>query len=266
MAKKAEEPVAEKKAATEGETLTPEPKEPEVEKAPEVSEAPVTEPKEEEAPEGMGEEQARAFQEMRQEIKRLKEERAERAKNEDYLREAMPPSAPAAPPAVDINRFINPDTGEFDADGFNRAHEARYQALRAEMLSLKQDLDEREARLKHPELDKDKQFEEEVAKTWLWENYRGNPVSFSQVAAKIKETRAKTVVASEEEGAKKAMEALSAKEQASLEVSPQTSAAARKEQSEAEDQALRGRTRGGDDQALAQRMAKIPWVKRPEES
>ena len=61
------------------------------------------------------------------------------------------------------------------------------------------------------------------------------------------------------------MEALTEKEQASLDVSAQTSAQAVREQSASEMAAIREKIRAGDPGALTTRMKDVPWAKRPEE-
>lgn len=231
----------------------------------------------EEAPKEMSDEQARSFQEMRLEIKRLKEEKKAREKAKSALEEVTPTPSPMASTQtdVDINKFVDPETGALDAVSYGRAvneaiQKGVAQAHRAATSATQQQLEQADAFRAYPALDPesdeyDSDFDEEVAARLLHARYIGSKVSLRQLAEKVAAKYQKTAVKAKEEGAKQAIESLSVKEQASLETARQTSASARQEQSESEKQSLRERVKSGDEDALAQRISRVPWTKRSDE-
>lgn len=208
-------------------------------------------------------EQRRAFQEQRQEIKRLKEQ-VESKPSESAFAAFRPQSAPVSQP-VKIESFTDPISGETNWDAFNAAQTKREQDLISQAQFVAQQttqelMDENSARIKHPEEFKDKNFEQRVADRWFAAKMRGENPSVSQIADDEARLYSKAVSKAEKIGAEKAFTELSEKEKAGLSASGQTSQPSRQEASQEDIERLRVKTRGGDDDAITARISKIPWA------
>lgn len=217
-----------------------------------------------------------AWKNMRLENKRLKEELDKRQKSQSAFDNLYPQRSDAqtiqqaqnqyGSQYVNINQYVDPNTGEFDAQSYNQAVNSRIHQLEQRISQTDQERDEREAREAVPQLnpnDKDNydpDFEERVAERWLYQNYKGNSVTLKEIALDLSKRENSTTKKARQQGAQQAMESLSEKEQASLDVAPQTSARARQAQSQEERAQLRGRVRSGDEAALTRIMSRIPWA------
>jgi len=207
----------------------------------------------------MSEEQRRAFQEMRLENKRLREETEARKKSEsafDVFKQQPRPMP------LDPNQFTDQNTGEINWQAY---HSAVKQDARAEaQITTKDELDEYKAREKHPELFADPEAEEEIAGLYFFNKARGNNVSVSEITERVAKRYQKAVTKAEKIGAEKILTEVSPKEQAALAASSPTSSPARQAQSEDELERLRRSSRGRgreSEEAVAQRMKNIPWTK-----
>jgi len=230
----------------------------------EVSKTPVVE-KSDDLPED-NEEQRRAFQEMRQEIKRLKTEKVVREKSEsafNVLRPQVPPTSQPGP--VRVEDYQDSLTGETNWTAYNNAVNnaltqnrqiANYEAQQ----STQELIDENNARNKHPELFADPEAEEEIASRYLFYKLRGENVSVSDIAERVAKRYSKAVSKAEKIGAEKALNEVTEKETAGLTASSQNSEPARKTDSLEEVERLSVQTRGGNDDALTARISKIPWA------
>lgn len=202
------------------------------------------------------EERRRAFQEMRKELKALKEERQTREQSEsafDALR------APQATQQVDVNQYVNPNTGEIDWATYNAAIQAT--ARQQASMEVREQLDEHDARTKYPEVFSNRALEEEVAAKYLYNKLRGQNVSVTQIAAQVSENFKKATVKAEKAGAERALNEVNEKEQAALSAQGQTSAPARQSQSSDDLERLRVMSRGQGQSsidAIAQRLKGVP--------
>lgn len=187
----------------------------------------------------MSPEQRKAFQEMRLEVKRLKEETQGRLTNES----AFAPFKYQAP--------TNEPTGYIDDATRIRAEAA--QAAREEM-------DEFMARQKFPHLFKDKEIEQEIADRWFSSKMRGENVSISDVAEKVNRRFQSVTEKAQQLGAQKALEQVTPKEQAALSASSLSSSAANSMTSSEDLENLRFATRLGKEDAIVARLKSIPWA------
>ena len=208
-------------------------------------------------------EQRRAFQEQRQEIKRLKEQ-VEAKDDKNAFEVFRPQTAPVSQP-VKVEAYTDPLTGETNWNAYQAAQANREQQLinqaRFEAQQTTQELlDENQARLGHPEEFKDKNFEQRVADRWIAAKLRGENPSISKIADDEARLYSKAVSKAEKIGAEKAFTEISEKEKAGLSVSGQTSEPARQVASQEETANLSYKTRRGDDDAIASRISKIPWA------
>lgn len=193
------------------------------------------------------EEQRKAFQEMRQEIKQYKEELKTREQSESAFAAFKPQPSP-------IDSYVDPVSGEINLPAYS-------QSIRAEAAQAARDeLDEYQARQKHPELFKDREAEKEIAALWFYEKAQGRPASISAIADQISKRFTKAVTKAEEQGAQKMLEEVGAKEQAGLDVSSQSGGAARQASAQADHEQLQVATRFGNADAIAARMRNIPWA------
>jgi hypothetical protein len=219
-------------------------------------------------------EQAKAFQEMRvknktleDELKSLKSERENRAERSSAMERIVPQKSVRVEPTPSVNNFVNKETGEFDAQGYDNAMNARIQSLEANLAAERSRNDEELAKTLHPELDPnsdkyDAAFDREVAKEWTFEMMNGKNVTFQQIANRLKAERNKASKAQQVADEKDSKESLAKKEQASMDVSAQTSSSARQEMNAEEYARLRQLTReskGDSNLAVAARLSKIPW-------
>ena len=210
-------------------------------------------------------EQRKAFQEQRQEIKRLKEQVARREESESAFsafRQQAPPVGQTSP--VRIENYQN-EYGETNWQAYNQAVQEHDRAIlsqaRFEAQQVAEEIaDENNARSKHEDLFKDKYFEQRVADRWLASNMRGENKSISQIADDEADLFGKAVSKAEKIGAEKALNEVSEKEQAGLSASGQTSESGKQAVSESEYSDLVMRTRKGSDDAIAERISKIPWT------
>ena len=200
----------------------------------------------------MSEEQRKAFQEQRLEIKRLKEEMGARKKGESAFDVFRPKSQPGV---IDPNSYVNQDTGEMNWISYNQAVQTQAQAVATQ--TVNEQLDERDARQKFPEVFDDPDLEEVVAGQWLASKFQGKDVSISDLAAKVSKKLSSATTKAEKEGAKKALTELTPKEQASLSVQSQSSAT--KQASADEEETLKLKARNGDQDALAKLMGSVAW-------
>lgn len=206
-------------------------------------------------PTGMTEEQRKAFQEQRLEIKKLKEEKEKRAKGENAFNAFRPQSQSGVP---DINSFVDTETGNVDWAGYNRA--VINQATAVAQQTVNEQLDENNARQKFPEVFADPDLEEAVAGQWFANKFKGKDVSISDLAERFSRKLSKATTKAEKEGAKKALTELTPKEQASLTVQSQSDGAKTQATVE-EEETLKYQTRYGNDDALAKLMGKVAWRK-----
>lgn len=200
--------------------------------------------------------QRKAFQEMRQENKRLKNEIEARKKHESAFASFKPQGSQQGP--VTLEQFADPASGEVDWGRYNQA--IQQQALAAAEQQVQQRLDEHEARQAHPELFNDPETEEELASQWLFEQYRGNNVSIKEIADRYAKRHNKAVTKAEKKGAEQALTELSDKEKASLEARGQNASQARAQQSSEDANEMKERVRYGDTEALTNLMSQVPWA------
>lgn len=187
----------------------------------------------------MSEEQRKAFQDMRLENKRLKEETTERLSNES----AFAPFKYQAP-AIESNGYM---------DDASRIRAEAAQAAREE-------IDEVLARQKYPHLFKDAKLEKQMAATWLYEKLNGKNVTIQDVASQFDREYRTSLERAEKVGAQKALEQVTPKEQAALSASSQSSSAANAITAGEELNQLRSATRFGNEDAIVARLKNIPWA------
>jgi hypothetical protein len=209
------------------------------------------------------EEQRRAFQQMRLENKRLKEQ-LEQGDGKSAFSAFRPQQPPVSQP-VRIENFTDPTTGETNWQAYQVAQTQREQqtinqATFAAQQATQEILDENNARSKYPEQFKDKNFEQRVADRWIAAKLRGENPTISNIADDEARLYGKVVSKAEKIGAEKALNEVSEKEKAGLSVSGQTSQPAQRITSQEEFERLRVKTRLGDDAATTARLSKIPWA------
>jgi hypothetical protein len=209
----------------------------------------------------------RAFQQQRlenkqlkEELDRLKSEQDGRIRNESAFDSFRAPTQPGVK-QVDINQFADPNTGEVNWNAYNAAQTANVQAVAAAQSAqtVKDQLDEYQARSKYPDVFSDKELEKEVAARYLFEKLNGNTnVTVESLAGQVAKRVNKALDKAAQQGAEQALTELSPKEQASLAVSGTTSAPSRQARSAEEQEALSLKTRRGGEEAIdaiAQRLA-----------
>ena len=212
------------------------------------------------------EEQRRAFQSMRQEIKGLKSEIQNRKSGESAFsafKQQTPPVGQIN--AVNIQDFQDPITGETNWQAYNQQvnvalNQVRQSATYEAKEAVKEEMDEQNARTRHPELFADPEVEQEIADRWIAAKMRGENPSITDIADRVSKRFSKTISKAEKIGAEKILNEVSEKEQASLTVSGQTSQPAKQAASAEQLAEMSTRTRLGDDDAIAARMSKIPWA------
>jgi len=209
------------------------------------------------------EEQRRAFQEQRLEIKRLKEEKEARVKSEsafDVFRPKAAPQPQSGP--IRVEDYKDPYTGEVDWNKYdgavNNALQRVQQTARFEAQQTTTDLlDEREARTKYPDLFADKDSEQDIADKWLAAKMRGENPSISDIADRVAKRFGTAVSKAEKVGAEKVLEQITPKEQAALAAEGETSATSKAQLSDAEFERLRVQSRGKGtdaDDAIVKRL------------
>lgn len=205
------------------------------------------------------EEQRKAFQEMRLENKRLKEEVAARVKNESAF-EAFRPKPQI--PSFSSEQFADPVTGEVDWMRYNAAQEAKVTATVTAQVEdrLKQERDESSARSQFPELFADPDVEQEIADRWFAAKMRGEDPKITDIASKVSKRFQKATAKAEKIGAEKALTEVEPKEKVALTASGQSATQAQRLQDSEADQNRVSAIRYGSDDALAEAMSKIPWA------
>jgi len=213
-------------------------------------------------------EQRRAFQEQRLEIKRLKEENEARAKSEsafDVFRPKATIQSQSYP--IRVEDYKDPYTGEIDLDSYNRAvnialqnvkESAKYEAQQ----TVQETLDENNARAKYPDLFADRETEQEIADRWFAAKMRGENPSVSDIASRVAKRFGSAVSKAEKIGAEKILEEVSPKEQAALAAEGGTSFSNRNQISDDEFEALRRQSRGKDsnaEDAIVKRLKAVPY-------
>ena len=216
------------------------------------------------------EEQRKAFQRMRHEIDSLKEEAKARQKSQAAFDVLKPRPRPVSAQGIDINQYVDADTGTVDMGAYNTAVNQLIQQAHVDSAqaaaTVEERLDEQNARRSVPQLDLDSkeydaEFEKDVAARYLFEKFNGNNVTMTQIAKELGKKYSKATTKASEDGAKEALERLSAREQAALAANSQSGGQARSQQSAGDTEELRSRTRFGDERAMTERMSRIPWVK-----
>ena len=207
-------------------------------------------------PKFQSEEQRKAFQEMRLENKRLKEEITGRRANESAFATFKP-----QPQLVNPQAYTDPYTGEVNQMAYTNAH---IQVAKAEAAqAAREEIDEFQARQKYPDLFADPELEQIVAGQWFTAKMQGENTSITSVADRVSKRLGKVVSKAEKSGMEKALEEVTPKEQAALAASGQTSAPARAEQKVQDWQGLVDVTRKGGssaEDAIALRLKGIPWA------
>ncbi len=216
-------------------------------------------------PAGMSEEQRRAFQEQRQEIKRLKEEKETRGSGESAFNVFRAQTPPVLSGPVQVQNFTDPITGETNWQAYNSALQVREQQLvqqaKSEARTEVQELmDEEKARTKYPELMNDPVTEKQIAARWLYEKVNGNNVSISDIASEFARNFKQAVSKAEKVGAERVLNEVSEKEKAGLTATSQSSQGAVRSSSIEEQAQLSVGTRRGDADAITARISKIPWA------
>lgn len=214
---------------------------------------------------GMTEEQRRAFQEQRLEIKRLKEEKEALPRGESAFNVFRANTPPVSNEPVQIQNFMDPITGETNWQSYNQAQQQREQSIvqqaKSEARSEVQELmDEEKARAKFPDQMNDPVTEKQIAARWLYEKWQGNNVSVTQIAGEFARNFKQAVSKAEKVGAERVLNEVSEKEKAGLTASSQSSQGAARASSMEDQAQLTAATRSGSDDAITARISKIPWA------
>lgn len=211
------------------------------------------------------EEQRRAFQELRLENKRLKEEREAQPVGESAFStlRAQTPPVPSAP--VQVQNFVDPVTGDTDWQSFNYAQQQREQQILAQaryeaQSQVQETLDEQNARAKYPELMNDPVTEKQIASRWLYEKVQGNNVSVTDIAGEFARNFRQAVSKAEKVGAERVLNEVSEKEKAGLTARTQSSQSAQQQSSYEDQEQLSVSTRRGNEDAITARLSRIPWA------
>lgn len=226
----------------EAETTTPQTKEETVEELPNATD-----------------EQRKAFQEMRLENKRLKEEMEARQRNESAFDQFKP--KPVAP-VFNSEQFTDPYTGEFNWEAYSKAQE---QTIAAKVTSqieerIAQEKDEETARNLHPELFKDPEIEQEIADRWVAAKLRGENATVTEIADRVSKRFSKALNKAEQLGAERALNEVSPKEQVALSTNSQSSGQAQRQQVKETNSEELNAIRFGNEDVLANAMSKVPWA------
>ncbi len=218
-----------------------------------------------ELPEGVSERTRREFDKLRTQ---LREERANRMKNQSVFEQLRPSQQPLT--QDQINSYVDPQ-GNVDINGLNKAiYSAQTRAANAEQTVQRwiEDQQTQEAHRAHPELNPNNTKFDQVlhnkTRALLMDSmlnptdYSGRPLTYKQAADLAKGITAQALTEAEKMGAQKAVESLTPKEQASLEA---TGRSDRRTQVGDMD-SLRQRTRKGDMGAIMERLKGIPTAGR----
>lgn len=204
----------------------------------------------------MTKEEREAFQRMRLENKKLKEEMKARQRSESAFDVFKP--KPAAQ-GVDINNFVDPTSGNVDWNSYNQAVVQNANAQASQ--TVQDQLDEERARNKYPEVFANPKLEEAIAGQWFAAKLQGRKVSVSDIARDFSELVGKTVSkaekVAEKRGAEQALAELTPKEEASLQAQGTTNAGKVKAMEDEQD--LLVKARYGSDDALADLVGRVSW-------
>jgi len=216
------------------------------------------------------EEQRRAFQAQRLEIKRLKEEKEARVKSESAFDVFRPKEAPVASSIpIRVEDFTDPYTGEVNWNAYNTAvnntlqnvqKTARFEAQQ----TTQEIIDENNARSNYPDLFADRETEQEIADRWFAAKMRGENMSVSEIAKRVAKRFGSAVSKAEKIGAEKILEEVSPKEQAALAAEGETSTSSRQQLSDEEFERLKRQSRGKGSEAedaIATRLKAVPYSK-----
>ena len=213
-------------------------------------------------PEGTSDRTREQFDKLRSQ---LREEKAKRVQTQSVFEQLKPFQQPSAP--VSTSQFIDPVTGNVDVNGLNYVISTTQQrAERAEQTVQRwvEEQQTKEAYTSYPELnpshDSFNASLHRKTRAVLMDSminpqdYSGKPLSFKEAADIAKGVTPEVLQKAQEEGAKKAIEGLTPKEQASLEASGRSDR--RNQTSNLDD--LKWRTRKGDPSAITERLRNIP--------
>jgi hypothetical protein len=211
------------------------------------------------------EEERRAFQEMRLENKRLKEQLESSEVKEsafDMFRQT-PPAGNSE--TVRVENFQDPVTGETNWQAYNYAMQQREQQVLQQarfeaQQTVKEEMDEANARSKFPELFADKNTEKLIASQWFFEKANGRNVPIVQIAEEFARNYKRAVSKAEKIGEERILNEVTEKEKATLTAESQTTSSAKQAQTSADLEDLSLRTRTGDENAIASRLSKISWA------
>lgn len=205
------------------------------------------------------EEERKAFQEMRLENKRLKEEIGTRKQSESAF-QAFKPKPQLT--TFSSEQYTDPVTGEINIQALTQAQEMHItNKVRAEMQqTLAEERDEDNARRQHPDLFADPETEQEIADRWFAAKMRGENVTVTDIAGKVSKRFQSVLNKAEKAGAERALQDIAPKEKVALTVTGQSATAAQKQINSESQQANLQAVRLGNDEALAEAMSKIPWA------
>lgn len=228
-----------------------------------VVQTPVVEESDE--PAGMTEEQRRAFQDMRLENKRLKEEREQPRGESAFAPFRAVPTPPVSQGLVQVQQFTDLVTGETNWQAYNAAQQQREQQILAQarfeaQSTVQETLDEERARTKYPELMNNPETEKLIAAQWFYEKAQGKNVPITQIAEGFARNFKQAVSKAEKVGADRVLNEVSEKEKAGLVARGQSSQGSVRAQSQEEAERLSFATRSGNADAVTARISKIPWA------
>lgn len=195
-------------------------------------------------------------------IKRLADEnRRLKSERQGSAFDAFRPQTLPAGNSVDVNNYTD-EYGSVNWNAYNAAVNNHIQQVASVQATqaVQEQLDEQNARSKHPELFEDQDTEQEIADRWVAAKLRGEQVSITDIAERIAKRNSKDVSKAEKRGAEKILQEVTPKEQAGLSAPSQTSQGARQTQSDEEHELLSERTRVGDEDAIVARLRNIPWA------
>jgi hypothetical protein len=205
------------------------------------------------------EEQRKAFQEQRLEIKKLKEE-VELRKQSESAFSAFKPKPQLT--SFSSEQFTDPITGEINIEALTQAQEAHITAKVTSQMEqrLAEEKDEDNARRQHPDLFADPEVEQEIADRWFAAKMRGENVTVTDIAGKVSKRFQTALNKAEKVGAEKALQDIAPKEKVALTAQPQSASAAQRVIESENDEANMQAVRFGNNDALAIAMSKIPWA------
>lgn len=205
------------------------------------------------------EEQRKAFQEQRLEIKKLKEEVEARKQSESAFAAFKPRPQLTS---FSSDQFVDPETGTVNVQALTAAQEAHITAkVTAQMEQrLAEEKDEDNARRQYPELFADPEIEQEIADRWIAAKLRGENPLVVDIANKVNKRFEKALSKAEKAGAEKALQDIAPKEKVALTATGQSATSAQRQIESENNEAIMEAVRFGNNDALAQAMSKIPWA------